>query len=611
MMRLRKLLVFSFLFCASVCYADDPEGLLSYPPQKILGFKGIDTRSKAPNLEDGRAVDLLNVKLSGAFDLRKRYGYALVNNTLDAIDTDPAAVTGIFDTEYSNANSWTLAFVGTRLRYDNVGTWTTVPGTVTITAGYQFQCLMALDSAICTNDNDPILKISGTPTKTVLNVSSLSSALTKAKTIIWYRNFLILGNTVEGGTERPTRFRWSNVGTIETFSDDDFVDIASFAGEEIAGFSELYGELYIFLTKSIWKASLVGGDDIFIFRKAVDNVGAIARDSIQIINFSDNRQAIVFLDDKKKVYLFDGTTVVDAGSILQPTLDNLNEARLQYAVATFDGKSYYLSATTSGESENDAIYELQTEIFEWTKHNGISANAFAQVKENTSVIKTYFGNYSSFVFWLDDPDKYNDVDGASGIVDSVGTLSSNIYTGAQAIIDSSLAEGAYTGATIRITSGTGVGQERVILSGLSTGVVVTSPFSTSPDSTSVYTIGDIDSYYYGKHYDFGDAAREKQMLGMFFVAEEASDNEVDIAHAIDFSSNAASQTVALAPSGSSLWDSALWDSGVWGSTGDKIYTVKFSGFGNYIQPKFSNDEIDESFHLYGFNLLSIGTDVKQ
>ena len=592
-------------------WADDPEGLLSYPPQKIMGFRGLDTRSQSPSLEDGRATDLLNVKLSSAFDIKKRNGYSIINSTLKQADTDPTAINGIFDTDYSGGNSWTLAFVGSRLRYDNAGTWTTVGGTATITAGYQFQCLMALDSAVCTNDNDPIIKVNSTPTKSVLSVSSLSSALTKAKAIIWYRNFLILGNTVEGGTERTTRFRWSDVGTIETWDDDNFVDLSAFAGEEITGFAELYGELYIFLTKSIWKASLVGGDDVFIFRKAVDNVGSIARDSIQIINFSDNRQAIVFLDEKKKIYLFDGSSVVDAGAIIQPTLDTLSESRLQYAVATFDGKSYYLSATSSGESENDIIYELQTEIFEWTKHNGVNANAFAQVKENTSVIKTYFGNYVSFVYWLDNDDNYNDVDGASGIIDSVGTLSSNLYTGAQALIDLEFVAGSYTGATIRITSGTGVGEERVILSGLSTGVVVTSPFTTTPDSTSVYTIGDINGYYYGKHYDFGDAAREKQMLGMFFVAEEASDNEVDIAHAIDFSSNAASETVELAPSGSSLWDSALWDSGVWGTTGDKIYTVKFSGFGNYIQPKFTNDEIDESFHLYGFNLLSIGTDVKQ
>ena len=62
--------LFLSLILVTSAYADDPEGLLSYPANKILGFKGIDTRSKAPNLEDGRAVDLLNVKLSRAFDLR-------------------------------------------------------------------------------------------------------------------------------------------------------------------------------------------------------------------------------------------------------------------------------------------------------------------------------------------------------------------------------------------------------------------------------------------------------------------------------------------------------------------------------------------------------------
>jgi len=588
--------------------------LISYPPQKIMGFRGLDSNSSAPLIPDSRASDLQNVRLSSALDLRQRYGYDTVNNqTLDDLDIDSPAITGIFDAEYSDGTSWTLAFVGSKLKYDNSGVWTQVTDTgITSGKNGQWECIMALDSAVCTNDVDVPLKINSTPTASALDVSDLSDTLTKAKTSLWFRNYLIFMNTVENAVERPTRFRWSDVGTIETYQDDNFNDIATFAGDEIIGASEMYGDIYIFLTKSIWKASLVGGDEIFIFKKIIDGIGAAARDSIQTVQLPNNRSVTMFLDDRKKVYMFDGVSVVNIGHIIQPTLDGMSSARLQYAVSTFDGDDYILCVTKSASSENDLCFDYQIEVLEWTKFDGIVANAMAQVEESASLIKSYFGDYDSMVFWLDNPDLKNDVAGASGIVDSVGIVDTGTITGAQILIDATVETEVYTGATVKITSGTGAGQSAVISAYTSTGIVLTQPMTTSPDSTSVYSVGAIDAYYNGKHYELGDAAMEKtQFLGMLMWGEEASGNAVDVAYAIDFGSNIESETVSLAPSGSSLWDVALWDSGTWGTTGDKIYTVKFSGLGNHIQPKFSNNKVDETFHLYGYNIIATGGDIKQ
>ena len=90
-----------------------------------------------------------------------------------------------------------------------------------------------------------------------------TTAVTKAKCVAWFRNFLIWGNTYEGA-EKPTRIRWSNIGTTETYSDADYIDIAELGGQEIEAFGVLYDNLYIFLTNSIWKLSFVGGDEIFV-----------------------------------------------------------------------------------------------------------------------------------------------------------------------------------------------------------------------------------------------------------------------------------------------------------------------------------------------------------
>lgn len=595
----------------SLAFANDNPRLLSWPPGKILGFRGLDTRSSTPTIEDSRATDLLNVKLSQGLNLKKRYGYSVINSTLDDPDTNSPAITGIFDAEYSTT-SFTLAFLGNRIKYDNSGVWTRVPSSATLTDDQDNQtiCVMALDNSICINNSDKPIAITSTPTASHLSFSGLSNPITKAKAVIWFRNYLIFGNTTENSTSRPTRFRWSNVGTINTYSDNDFVDIASLSGDEIIAFKELYGDLYIFMRKSIWKASLVGGNDVFVFTKVIDGLGAISKLSVQTIVLPDDRLAVNFLSEDKRILMFNGIVVTDVGYRIQPTLDNLNEARLQYAVGLFDQFSYYLSVSDGGSSTNDIVYDLNIATMEWTKHDQIDANAMARVKESTSLIKTYFSNYEAFIYWLDNPDNINDVDGATGIVDSVGYLTSGPYTYQQAIIDTGLTAGAWTGAIIRITSGTGQGQESVILSGLTTGVVVATAFSTTPDSTSNYSIGDINSYYKTKWYDFGDAPRYKAFRGMFFWAKEQSNSSVDTAYAEDFGSDIGSETKSLSPSSSSLWDSAIWDSSVWGTTGDKLYNVQHTGHGRNIRITFSQDDIDKTFELYGFHLLADRLDIE-
>lgn len=616
---LRKLFLTITLFtlCLNV-YADDSSKQIGYPPQKIMGFLGLDTEASAPLIADGRATDLKNVKLSSTFNLRKREGYNYVNASLDDLSFDSPAVTGIFDASFSSGTNYAVVFVGDKIKYNNSGTWTTVSGqnpasAADISTGqnYQFQCVMALDTVVCTNDKDTIKEINSTPSYSDLDVSDLTNALTDAKTVVWFRNYLILGNTIEATVEKPTRFRWSDVGTTETWDDDNYIDIAELGGDEIIGFAELQGNLYVFLKNSIYRITLVGGDDIFTVNRVIDDIGAVARDTIRNVRLADGVLGIMFLSEKKKVYFFDGVRVFDIGKRIQESLDNLSESRLQYATAIWDDKNYYLSATDSGSSTNDIVYVYQTEIGEWTKYTDVNANCWGRVL-SSSKVKTYFGDYSANVFWLDDPDVTNDVDGATGIVDSVETYNYSTRTGAQAIIDATMAVGTYTGAIMKITSGTAAGEEAVVLDHLpyDTGLVMAADFSTTPDSTSVYSIGAIDAEYKSKWYDMGDSARNKIFRVLYFWAAEASSNEVDINHAVDFGSSISSETIDLAPASSTLWDSAIWDLAIWGTTGDRFETIKLGGRGRYVQVQFENDDIDETFNIYGFHILADALDVR-
>lgn len=600
-----------------VAHADDPPKLISYPPQKIMGFRGLDTKSNAPLIEDGRASDLQNIKLSSSYDLKKRDGYDMINDvSLDDNDIlTPVAINGMFDASFSNGTSFLIAFLDNKIKYNNSGIWTDIGNwweAPTVTAGDNntFVCTMALDTPICTNDVDVPIEINSTPTKSALDVSDLTDTLTKAKTVTWFRNYLIFANTYEASTERPTRFRWSNVGTTETWTDDDFNDIAELGGDEIIGMKELYGNLYIFLKNSIYKVTLVGGDDVFSFDKVLDGLGAVAKNSIQVVRVSSNQSAIIFFDEHKKVYLFTGLVAINIGELIQPTLDSLNATRLEYAVSAYDTESYYLSVSNGSNTTNNLLLEYQVEIGEWTKHTDINANAMARV-DLDNLIKTYFGNYDSVIYWLADPDKKSDIDGATGVIDSVGTTSiTSFITGGQVLVDLGLSSGSYSGATIKITSGTAAGEERVILFDTDTMLIVTTAFSTKPDSTSNYSIGAIDANYTTKWYDLGDSPRKKLFRELYFWASEASDNQVTVSYSKDFGTTVGSKEQSLAPSADSLWDTALWDQGIWGTTGDKFYKIPMGGRGRFVNLKFEEDTIDKSFKIYGYNIIADALDIR-
>jgi len=577
---------------------------MGYPKNQLMGFRGLDTQSSAPMIPDSRSPDLQNVKLSRTLDLTKRYGWDPVNITLDELETDSPAVTGIYDAHYSDGTNKVLVFVGTALKYDKTGVWTDIVPWhfpwITTGKNNQWFCDLALDTAVCTNDTDKPLEISTTPTATVLDTSDLTSALTKAKTVIWYKNYLIFGNTVEAGTERPTRVRWSDVGTTETWTDANYIDLAALGGDEVNSLIELYGDLYALMRNSIWKASYVAGNDTFVINKVIENIGAISRDSVQVITLEDKRRVIIFLDEDKKIYMFNGASLVDIGAIIQPTLDGLNASRLQYATSVFDGKSYTICASTGSSTENDTCYEFQAEIGEWTKHTDINANAMGRVKISTSDIRTYYGNYDAFVYWLDNPDFDSDGGqgtGYSGVVDLVTTIDTGTATGLQFIVDADVTYGLtdLTGCIIKITSGTANGEEQVITYNMATGLAVATAFTTTPDSTSNYSIGAIDAYYKTRWYDLGDSASRKAFRKLYFWAKEDTSNEATISFAEDFGSSLGSTTKDLAPSSSSTWDNAIWDEGIWGVTGDKFYDVLLKGRGRNIQFKFANDE--ESFFI--------------
>lgn len=605
---MKKFLFVLFLFPIVVLGIDT---VSVYPPQEVLQFKGLDDTSSPLTIEDGRATALQNVKLSRSLKLKKRDGYNTVNklSTIRAghyiSSTDQfSAITGIYYTKFSDTTEHLLVTSGTSLYYDSSDDWIFIGRGLTYNDDYQFVWITALDNIIFSNDVDVPKKSTGT-TLTDFDVSDLTNTLTQVKCLAWFKNYLILANTVEAGAERPTRFRWSDVGTIETFQDDNYLDIAALGGQEIEAVAELRGDLYFLLTDSIWKCSLVGGDEIFVITKIIDGIGCIAKNSVQNINFLNQRKALMFLSRDKKVHIFDGASIVDASARISEEMDDLKASRLPYAVSAYNGTDYYLAVTTgTTDNTNNLVLNFQTEIGEWTKHTQIDANAMAKVT-SSSIPLIYFGNYDSMVYELDDTDKDSDVYGMENGIASVESnynLPDGTATGLTMIVLDTALTTTVTGVIVYTVSGTGEDQEKVVIYHTLTGLIVDSAFTTTPDATTVLELGTIDAYYTTKWFDLGEPARRKLMGQVYLWGETTSGVDLDVMESLDFVSNIKTENVDLAGVGD-VWGTGIWGTAIWGGETAFFEVIKLSDEGRFLQLKFSNDDVDEQFNLYGYSLL--------
>lgn len=612
----KKILLIScivILFTTNTLYAQEKARV--FPSQGLLTFQGLDDTSSPPIVKDGRAADIQNINLDITGQANKRNGYSVFGINLDTnhVDDDFEAVTGLWELFLSSGTKVKLATVGSNLFNITSSAKTDITQTLSITEGQnnQFAWTTALDQAIGTNDTDVPIKTNGT-TSIALDVSDLSDTLTKAKTVVWWKNYLIFGNTLEGAVERPTRIRWSNVGTIETWSDDDFIDISALGGQEIEAFGVLYDNLYIFLTDSIYKVSLVGGDDLFISSKVSEGVGCIAKNSAKTIAIG-NSEGIIFLSRDKRINYLDGVKVTEISTLIRNTMNDLSAARLKYAVAVDDRRNthYYLAVTDGSVATNNLVLDFNYEIGEWSKHIQIDANAFMTADDDNNVKRVFFGNYESFIYQMIDPDLDNDVDGLSGTFsnvtgfgnqDAADTLTAS---GLTVLYDTTADFSATTGATVSITSGTGSGEEYIVVQPLpgspASGIIVVDSTVTAT-GTSVYSIGAIDAYYTTKWYDLGLAPVRKNFGEMYLWTTTTATGDITVSHGTDFVDTITTSTAILQADGS-LWGTAIWGTDEWAGTSSSLSKIPINNSGRFIKYKFREADIDETMGLMGYSTI--------
>jgi hypothetical protein len=107
----------------------------------------------------------------------------------------------------------------------------------------------------------------------------LTLGITRAKCVVEWKGFFLVGAVEQDGAQRPFRIFWSDFNDPTSFipgaeSLAGFQDFS--AGEEIIAMAKLGGGLRVYTNKAIYAASLVGGELVFTFEEIYSGPNRIA-----------------------------------------------------------------------------------------------------------------------------------------------------------------------------------------------------------------------------------------------------------------------------------------------------------------------------------------------
>lgn len=371
------------------------------------------------------ASDIQNIHLDQRGQLLKRYGYDNNNTT----DLTQSTVTGGGYHQSTTGTSFMAVVVGTNVYTTGNtfgGSYTVVTGTAVLTAGITNLAQMTSfnDWGVICNESDPPIQIQASIAYRIPNIS------TGAKTCESYNNYLLIGNLSEGGITYGSRLRWSDIGVLNTWPANNYIDIEPSDGDSIVAIKRYQQSVYVFKKHSIYEVIQTGGAgaEAFIVRPIARGIGAWAKNSVKAI---ENR-GLVFLG-QNGVYLFDGSNFDFISDPIQRKFDGLNRSRYTQAVAeVYPVKNQYWIAVTDGvDTQNKTIFVWDYIQQAWTLYSGINANALIKAEDNNGNVVLFSGDYNGDIYKQD-----------TGVVDEPGGTSTaisafyatpNLYFGAPEI----------------------------------------------------------------------------------------------------------------------------------------------------------------------------------
>lgn len=398
----KLLLILSFLIAQPLYGASDLQ-----PFNFLSNSGGLNTTAAPTSLEANQAQDLQNIDFNEFGAIKKRKGYSTLNSS--ALD-GATQVTGLF--QY-RLNDGTSKFVTTHddnfYKMDTSSgvpdeTWDDITSGETITAANLFSFATIRNVLVATNGEDLPFKYDAVNSVDDIAQLSVPTGLTKAKYVTSFKERTILANVTVSGTAHPSRFYWSNIGTLETFTATDFIDIQPNDGEEIRGVAVL-GERLVFLKDfSIYNVLFTGDADVpFIVRKSDADVGTISHFSI-----AEVKNNLVFLAPDG-IYVYNGSESVKISDKIEETIEGFVTSNFDtaFGINYRTLNQYWLTFTSSGETQTDTIIVWDYINQGFSKHDGILASVLSTFYDGDNLERLYHGDYDGFTYRNNDGNSDN------------------------------------------------------------------------------------------------------------------------------------------------------------------------------------------------------------
>lgn len=369
----------------------------SIPYADLVFNGGLNSTSSPLNLKNNESSDLQNIDFDRFGAISKRNGYSCLNtNSGTAIGVD-----GLYWYEYDNAGTKTRYAI--RIYNSNFqkmdaldGVWDTMAtSNGSITSGNFFDFATFNNIVFATNGVDPPLQWAGTGSASTSNVPA---ALTDAKYVEVYENYLFYGNVIVDSTSRTTRIYWSALRDHTSWDGADWIEIALNDGQEITGLKTLGNALVVYKTRSIYNVFFTGSADApFRVIKSNSSVGCTASGSIQEVKNGH----VFFSTDGFYFYNGEGCEKISdkiTTTILGYNTTNFTKMRsLHYAKKN----QVWWTFTDSGETTNDKIVVWDYYNNAWSIYDGINASALATFIVDGINERPYFADYNGFVYRAD------------------------------------------------------------------------------------------------------------------------------------------------------------------------------------------------------------------
>jgi len=242
----------------------------------------------------------------------------------------------------------------------------------------------------------------------------------------WFHNYLFGGNN----SSAPNRLYWSNLGTPNTFSGANYVDVNPGDTDQIMGFGKIQDEIVVFKRNTIWSITGFSGASFSATTLATQNTNARifgygTTSPFSIVPVGNDIYFFSTLGNTpciRSLKLTSFAKVLGGGIItndITGTMDEINRNALEAISSGFDGRYAYWSIPTGASTTNNKIIALDTwkiqkyggsMVYPWITMTGKNASYIVTSTISGSGSQVFFTNATATgkVFKIDNSIRTDD-----------------------------------------------------------------------------------------------------------------------------------------------------------------------------------------------------------